>query len=503
MEGMRSEFQAKNAGGAPKVGARHAGVMLPVVSLPSRHGVGDLGEEAFRFVDMLAQSRVRYWQILPVNPLGFGNSPYQPYSSFAGDPLLISAERLQAQGLLGDMPPFSPDAERIDYAAARVHKEKLLRQAFSAFVPDAAYEAFAARRWVRRYAVFMAFKRAEGMLGWNEWPAGQKNWPQDEAGVDLTPYSGDIAFEMFQQYVFYSQWMALKGYANEKGVEIIGDIPIYVGIDSQDVWEGRENFLLNADGAPTVVAGVPPDYFSAQGQRWGNPIYDWAYMEADGFSFWVERLRHSAELFDVVRIDHFRGFDTYWEIPAQAPTAEQGVWREAPGYALFDRITQALPDIRIIAEDLGMLREEVYRLRDAYRFPGMKILQFTYDVTKRQRPREDRAHMVVYTGTHDNQTMRGWHEAQPRGWRVRARWNLRRAGCRKGTMAKRFIALALDDAAHMAIIPMADIMGLDDRARINTPGTVGPPNWEWKLRDWMEAAKGLAWFEKAVRHSGR
>lgn len=510
MKGKCSEAPAKASLGALVSDARpinpptrRAGVMLPLASLPSAHGVGDMGEAAYRLIELLAQSHVRYWQILPINPLGYGNSPYQPYSSFAGDPLFISVDRLRAQGLLEKAPPFSPDAEHIDYAAARAHKEALLRQAFVAFVPDAAYEAFAAQRWVYRYAVFMAFKRENNMRAWNEWPAAQRNWPGDTQAVDLTPYAGEIAFEMFTQYAFYSQWMALKRYANEKGIGIIGDIPIYVGIDSLDVWDGRENFLLDEEGKATFVAGVPPDYFSAQGQRWGNPLYDWAHMEADDFSFWIRRLRYSAQLFDVVRIDHFRGFDTYWEIPAALPTAEHGVWREAPGYKLFDKVMQALPDIRIIAEDLGMLREEVHALRDAYHFRGMKILQFTYDATKRQKPRADRARMVAYTGTHDNQTTRGWYQAHPTGWRLKARWNLRRAGCRGSTMTRRFIALALEDAADIAIIPMADIMGLDDRARINTPGTVGTPNWEWKLRDLRRAGAGLRWFEKAVRHSGR
>ena len=484
-------------------GPRRAGVMLPLSSLPSRHGVGDVGVAAYAFVDGLAACGAAYWQILPFNPLGYGNSPYQPYSSFAGDPLYISLDALHAQGLLpAPAQDFAPDAEVVEYHATRIYKEAVLWEAFSAFVPDAAYESFIKQAWVFPYAVFMAFKRDNDMRCWNAWPEAQKWWPRDR-GLDLSPFDEAIRFEMFLQYVFYTQWMALKHYANGLGVSIIGDIPIYVGIDSLDVWAEPDNFLLDEKGEPLFVAGVPPDYFSATGQRWGNPIYNWPKMEQDGFRFWVERLRYSGELFDVVRIDHFRGFDTYWKIPASCPTAVEGEWVEAPGYALFDTVLATVPGLSIIAEDLGMLREEVYRLRDHYAFPGMNILQFTLDAKKPLAPHEGAERMVVYTGTHDNQTMMDWYRAQPLRTRWVLRLRLRQAGYRQGSVASRFARLALDNPGETAILPASDVMGLDGRARINTPGTVGPPNWTWKLRDLNALLKALESMAGWIQESGR
>lgn len=452
---------------------------------------------------MLAQTGAAYWQILPINPLGYGNSPYQPYSSFAGDPLFISPEQLHKAGFLQVLPPpFQPDAERVDYDAARQHKEAILRTAFEQFEPTAAYEAFIQEPWVYPYAVFMAFKRANGLRAWYDWPAPQKDWPYAEK-FDLEPYSGDIQFEMFCQFLFRTQWLQLKAHANEMGLQIIGDIPIYVGIDSLDVWTGREHFLLDEEGKPTSVAGVPPDYFSVTGQRWGNPLYDWARMEEDGFSFWINRLRASIVLFDVIRIDHFRGFDTYWQIPASCPTAVEGEWIEAPGYALFDRIMEEIPGIQIIAEDLGMLRDEVYVLRDHYHLRGMKILQFEFEPGKPVDPKASKVHMVIYTGTHDNQTTRGWYEDMPADKQKLARRDLRRAGYWFGSFTYKFVRLALDDAADMAIIPAQDVLGLDDRARINLPGSVGSPNWEWKLASLDGLERSMKFFASAIRKSGR
>lgn len=486
------------AAGTAKLPVRGAGIMLPLASLPGPHGIGDMGDDAYAFVDLLAKHRVRYWQILPINPLGFGNSPYQPYSSFAGDPLFISLEALHAQGMPAEKPtPFAPQATHIDYEAVRLHKDAALRAAYAAFVAPPGYHAFISQPWVHDYAVFSAFKRVNGQRCWLEWPDAQKNWPLRRT-LDLAPYAEDIGYAMFAQYVFFTQWEALKRYANERGIAIIGDIPIYVGIDSLDVWTDRDSFVLDAHGQPTHVAGVPPDYFSATGQRWGNPLYDWPHLQETGFAFWINRLRYSRQLFDVIRIDHFRGFDTYWEIPATCPTAVDGVWREAPGYALFDAIFAAMPDVQIIAEDLGMLREEVYTLRDHYYLRGMKILQFVFDPKAAKSPRRDKTHMVVYTGTHDNATTAGWFAQQPSRWRLRARWYLLRHGYRGPGIAQRFVSLALDDAADMAILPAQDILGLSDEARINTPGTVGSPNWEWKLADLRAMQAAMRWFGKMI-----
>lgn len=482
---------------------RKTGVMLPLASLPSAYGVGDMGREAHRLLELLAGCGARYWQILPINPLGYGNSPYQPYSSFAGDPLYISLDLLHEDGLLQTAPgSFNSDADAVAYDDVRKYKDALLREAFTNFVPNSEYTDFLQRDWVRPYAAYMTFKRLNGMRCWNEWPEGPKNWPY-HPDMELAEHEDALRYEMFLQYVFYSQWMRLKRHANGLGIEIVGDLPIYVGIDSVDVWMGRENFLLDEEGQPVFVAGVPPDYFSETGQRWGNPVYNWPHIQQDGFTFWLERLRYSAELFDVIRIDHFRGFDTYWEIPAFCPTAVEGEWKEAPGYALFDTVMEHMPGIQIIAEDLGMLRDEVYQLRDHYHFRGMKIIQFTFQPGEKLYPAQDKAHMVAYTGTHDNQTVLGWYRQMGFIRRMKSRKSLRQAGYKGGSIARRFVRLALDDAADIAIIPAADIMGLDDRARINTPGTVGPPNWMWKMKDFTDFEACLKDFAKAIAASGR
>jgi 4-alpha-glucanotransferase len=461
-----------------------------------------MGAEALRFVDLLGESGASYWQILPVNALGYGNSPYQPFSSFAGDPVFIDLDDPFILELLGaPAAKLNPNSEAVDYERVRAFKLSALRRAFSAFRPDTAYERFATLPWVRPYAIFKAFKNANGGVSWPNWPRQQKDWPS--AGGDLTPFEGEIAFETFLQYLFYAQWNALKAYTNQKGIRIIGDVPIYVGLDSQDVWAGRENFLLDEAGNPTAVAGVPPDQFSAVGQRWGNPLYDWAQLQKSGFRFWIDRLRYAAELFDVVRIDHFRAFDTYWEIPASEPTAVNGAWREAPGYALFDAVLRALPEMRVVVEDLGDLRPQTFALRDHYHFPGMKILQYTFEPGTAPRPGEGEPNMVAYTGTHDNQTMLGWFEAQSPEKRLAIRETLEKSGFWRGDLPQSFIHLALADAAELAVLPVWDLLSLDDRARVNTPGTLGSPNWEWKLRDFSALEERLQALKGEIAASGR
>lgn len=292
---------------------RKVGMLMPVASLPGRHGIGDFGKESYNFVDLLKEAKAAIWQMLPLNPLGYGNSPYQPYSSCAGDELYINLDKLCEEGLLKRVPDFHSNATHIDYQAVREFKGKYLKKAFKNFKPDAGYKKFIKMDWVYNYAVFLTLKKQNNLVSWNEWPVEQQNWIKDHK-YDLTPLNEDIEYEMFVQYEFYKQWMELKKYANKNGIKVMGDIPIYVGIDSLDVWSGQENFLLGADGKPTFIAGVPPDYFSATGQRWGNPIYDWDYMEKDGFKFWLNRLDYSSKLFDIIRIDHFRAFDSYWKI---------------------------------------------------------------------------------------------------------------------------------------------------------------------------------------------
>lgn len=480
---------------------KRAGVLMPVASLPSPYGVGDFGKYSFEFVDFLAECGVKVWQILPLNPLGYGNSPYQPYSSMAGDELYIDLDDLHHQGLLKERPLRSLSrAAFVDYEEVRRVKEEGLRSAFSQFIPDAEYEKFTAMDWVYPYAVFLTFKKKNEMKSWPEWPQEQREWPAG-SGFDEKIWAEDIAYEMFIQYTFYRQWMTLKGYANKKGIEIMGDIPFYVGLDSLDVWMSREDFLLGADGKPAFVAGVPPDYFSATGQRWGNPIYNWEKLEKDGFAFWINRITYTARLFDIVRIDHFRAFDTYWKIPAACPTAIEGEWVEAPGYALFDRLFREYPELNIVAEDLGELRPEVHTLRDHYTLPGMDVIQFAFDPACGAPPLEHRS--VVYTGTHDNETLKQWFEARTEEEQLQCRKFLRMQGIDTRHIVHAFIVYAMERNSELAIIPIADLMGFGEEGRINRPGTVGAPNWMWRLVDYNRLKKQKDFLKKTIENTDR
>lgn len=462
---------------------RKAGILMPVASLPSRYGIGDFGNEAYEFVDIIKEMGVCVWQILPLGPLGYGNSPYQAYSSYAGDELYISLEKLKEEGLIKrTVKPFRALKKRIDYEAVRAYKESCLREAFKNFKEDEAYRKFCSMEWVYPYAVFLTLKKANHLICWNEWPKEQQDWIKDRK-YDLTDRQEEIAYEMFVQYLFFCQWMKLKAYANENGIEIMGDLPIYVGIDSLDVWANQDCFLLDDKSRPTFIAGVPPDYFSETGQRWGNPIYDWNAVEETGFNFWTERLSYSSRLYDILRIDHFRAFDTYWKIPAACETAKDGEWVEAPGYALFDTILEELPDIRIVVEDLGDLRPEVLELRDYYGFSGMKVVQFTFDDNETNNDFPDRENMIIYTGTHDNQTVYGWYLTQTEEKRMAIKKFMKRKGYRRDHIAHQFIQYTLNSIAGLAVIPVQDMLCLDDDGRLNTPGTLGSPNWEWRMTD--------------------
>ncbi len=477
---------------------RKAGVLLAVASLPSETGVGDFGPSCYRLIDDLKKCGMKLWQFLPLNPLGYGNSPYQPYSSFAMDELYLSLELLKKEGLIDSFAPFRVDSTQIDYEEVRRHKLPYYEEAFRNFKADEAYQQFIQQPWVANYAVFRTLKKHNDNQVWNEWPQEQKDWIKDHR-YDLSEYTDEINFQMFMQYKLYQQWMNVKQYANQQGIQCVGDLPIYVGIDSEDVWSHQDRFLLDDDGHPTFIAGVPPDYFSKTGQRWGNPLYDWETLQAHDFDFWVERLSYNLQLFDLVRIDHFRAFDTYWKIPVECPTAQVGDWIEAPGYALFDHLLKVIPDFRIIAEDLGDLRKEVHLLRDHYQFPGMKIVEFTFDPKSNQR--DERTNMIIYTGTHDNQTVASWFADQPLSFKLRTFYRLRKY--KQKSVVDRFLAYTLDDAADTAILPMQDLLNLDDRARMNTPGTIGSPNWEWKMADFEAFEAKLPCLETLIKASKR
>ena len=462
---------------------KQTGILLAVSSLPTPHGVGDLGQPALDWIDILAENGITIWQILPLNPTGYGNSPYQPYSSRAGDELYISLETLAEEGLLTEpLPTEENESPRVKYETVRAQKESWLKKAYASFTPDAEYEAFAEQDWVREYCVFRAMKKANSNRCWLEWPKEQRDWPQTKQARS-PELETEAGYQAFLQYEFLRQWNRVRDYAHSKNIQIMGDVPFYVGIDSVDVWAGRENFLLDSEGYPTYIAGVPPDYFSATGQRWGNPIYDWDKLEKDGFAFWVERIGYNQKLFDIIRIDHFRAFDTFWKIPASCPTAIEGDWIEAPGYAVLDTLYEKIPGLQLVAEDLGDLRPEVLTLRDHYHLKGMKVLEFTLDTKgKRAFDREPaKENQILYTGTHDNDTLRGWYDSlNTAGKRKLRRW-LKKQGCTQGNAVERLIQLALQAPADYVVLPAQDVMELPNTARMNTPGTVGSPNWEWRL----------------------
>ncbi len=477
---------------------KKSGILMPVASLPSRTGVGEMGALASRFIELLKENGIKIWQILPMNPVGYGNSPYQPYSSCAGDELYISLDILYEEGLLkAKAESFRENTVRIDYDAVRAFKEPYLREAFAAFCEqgkqkEETYKDFISQNWVYEYGAFRAWKRAQNGICWNEWTEEGKNWPETR-----TPLPADLEteaqYQMFLQYEFFRQWMRLKGEANAAGIRIMGDVPFYVGVDSADVWAGKKNFLLDEDERPVFIAGVPPDYFSATGQRWGNPIYDWEYLKENEYQFWTDRIGYSSKLFDIIRIDHFRAFDTFWKIPASCPTAIEGEWIEAPGYEVMDTLKAKIPGVNLVAEDLGDLRPEVLELKDHYHLKGMKILVFSIETNGKYGYDSfcDVENMIIYTGTHDNDTLMEWYGKLTCGARRKVRRFLGRQGIRQGSIKDRLIAYTLKSPAEYAILPMADILGQGKEGHLNTPGTVGSPNWEWRMVDFVLAEKEM------------
>lgn len=483
---------------------RLAGILMPVSSLPSKDGVGSFGKEAYQFVDMLAEMGMGIWQILPLHPLGYGNSPYQPFSSYAGDELYVDLDLLVRDGYLkkGRVPYTELRPGRIDFDRARAYKTANLQEAYRAFRKTSweedGFRVFCEMDWVYPYAVFFALKKQNGLRCWNDWPREQQNWILDRK-YDLSHLEEEIGYNLFVQYMFYKQWMDLKAYANSKQVRIMGDMPFYVGIDSLDVWSSREDFLLEeGTWKPAFVAGVPPDFFSVTGQRWGNPIYNWEHIEKNRFSFWINRLRYGSTLYDIIRIDHFRAFDTYWKIPASCPTAVEGAWIEAPGYALFDEVYRQMPELQIVAEDLGDIRPEVLELRDHYHLLGMNVAEF--NIPYRDEVTE---HQLIYTGTHDNQTVRGWYTAMCERDKRLTRKMLEKYGQPRESVSKKMLQYIYGSPAAMAIVPMADILNLGDEARLNTPGTVGSPNWEWKMTDWKPLRARKKEIRELITRTGR
>lgn len=475
---------------------RTCGILMPVFSLPSKYGIGTLGREAKRFVDFLKKAGQSYWQILPLNPTNYGDSPYQSFSSFAGNPYFIDIEQLTHEKLLteteADSFDFGDDPESVDYGKLYENRIKLLRLAFKKFVPNKDYEQFCEENtyWLDDYALFMALKNANRDIPWYEWDKPLKMRETNSINKAKTDYRNDIDFYKFVQFKFYEQWNELKEYANDNGISIIGDIPIYVAYDSCDVWTNTKQFLLDDDLAPTVVAGCPPDAFSDEGQLWGNPIYDWKSMKKDGFSWWKRYLGSALKKYDTVRIDHFRGFESYYAIPYGDENAKNGKWQKGPDIALFDALKEEFgEDLPIIAEDLGYLTPAVLKMLKATGFPGMKVLQFAFDPSLESNylPHKFDKNCVVYTGTHDNDTILGWTTSASKPEVETAKLYLNCPNSLNLNWA--MMKVALMSVADTCILTIGDIIGLDSKGRINTPSTLGD-NWKWRIKgecinDWL------------------
>jgi len=475
------------------VSARAAGVLLHPTSLPGRFGIGDLGPAAIAFLDFLRQAEQTVWQILPLGPTGAYDSPYNCLSAFAGNPLLISPEVLVADGFLPatslqGAPRFVDGV--VDYQDVRAHREALLLEAWQLFQSAAtpaqrqALQEFREspdqRLWLDDWALFAALAARERTADWSAWDLDVVH--RNEAALQAARgrLEDAIAFQTFVQHLFFSQWKRLREAAAGRGIQIMGDIPIYVAYGSADVWAHQRLFHLDEDGRPTVVAGVPPDYFSETGQLWGNPLYRWDVLAEDGYGWWVERMRASFRLFDLVRVDHFRAFASYWEVPADHRTALNGVWRKGPGAAFFEALRGELGELPIVAEDLGLIDEEVRELLAATGFPGMKVLQFGfYEEDGAHLPHNHGTHAVVYTGTHDNDTARGWWARLKEEERVRVHDYL--GG--DGSVIERDLArAAYTSPAERAIVPAQDLLGLGSEAAMNQPGRAAG-NWRWRLTD--------------------
>ena len=470
---------------------RKSGILLPVSSLPSAYGIGCFSREAYEFIDKLKAAGQSYWQILPLGPTSYGDSPYQSFSSFAGNPYFISPDDLVEEGYLTREDciscDFGDNEEYVDYEKLYNNRFLLLRKAYeNSHIQDKEeFQVFIQENkdWLDNYALYMAVKTHFDNTCWVEWDEDIKLRKPEAVKKYQKEFADEIGFYQFQQYLFAKQWKALKAYANQNGIKIIGDIPIYVAFDSSDAWANPELFQFDENCNPIAVAGCPPDGFSATGQLWGNPLYRWEYHKETGYAWWLNRLRATFEKYDVLRIDHFRGFDEYYAIPYGEPTAENGKWEPGPGYDLFKTMKEVLGKKEIIAEDLGFLTPSVLKLVKKTGYPGMKVLQFAFDSREEgdYLPHNYTKNCVVYTGTHDNDTTEGWFTALSAGDRRFCRRYLDLKGKGQGKIHTALIRAALASVADTAIIPMQDYLGLDSRARINTPSTLGN-NWKWRMK---------------------
>ena len=466
---------------------RSAGVLLHPTSLPGPDGIGDVGPQAYRWIDWLAATGCTLWQVLPLGPTGYGDSPYQCFSAFAGNPLLVSSELLLQDGLLAaadldDRPEFP--ADHVDFGPVIQWKLKLLDRAFERYLADSAplraqFESFQAREyyWLSDFALFMSIKEAQGGGSWEHWPEPLRL--RDPLALEEARKSEAVQRHAFRQFLFFKQWTVLREYAHARGLRVVGDIPIFVAFDSADAWSHPELFYLDEERKPTIVAGVPPDYFSPTGQLWGNPLYKWEAHAQSGYAWWIDRMRATLQQVDIIRLDHFRGFAGYWAVPYGNPTAEIGEWRPGPGRPLLAALQQALGDLPIIAEDLGVITPDVIELRDSFDLPGMRVFQFGFGSWQEDQflPHNYVRNCVAYTGTHDNDTVSGWYKAGSRKERETVR---RYTNATARNLPWAMIRLIWASVANAVVAPMQDLLSLGSEARMNFPGKPAG-NWTWRV----------------------
>ena len=491
---------------------RASGILMPVFSLPSRYGIGSFSKSAYQFVDMLKKAGQKYWQILPLCPTSYGDSPYQSFSTYAGNPYFIDLEQLIEEKLLTRKEcqacDFGDDPQDIDYGKLYENRFKLLRKAYERanVGEDQEFEAYRRENawWLDDYALFMAVKDRFDGVAWNEWAEDIRLRWSNAMDYYRRELYYEIEFYSYLQFVFMKQWKKLKNYANINGIEIIGDIPIYVAFDSADAWANPELFQFDSENLPTAVAGCPPDGFSADGQLWGNPLYRWDYHRETGFDWCIRRIAYCSELYDVVRIDHFRGFDEYYSIPYGDTTARNGHWEKGPGIALFEAAKNRLGELNIIAEDLGYITDSVKKLVADSGFPGMKVLEFAFDSREKSDylPYTYEKNSVVYTGTHDNETIAGWYAGLDKSDLKMCTdyMNIDRIPGKEYHWD--FIRLAMLSVSDLCVIPIQDYLGLDNCARINHPSTLGT-NWRWRLAKGQLSASLLKEIREMTRISGR
>ena len=466
------------------------GILLAVSSLPGRYGVGDFSEEAFEFIRMLKRNKVDVWQILPLNPIGYGHSPYQPYSSYAFDEIYISLEDLKKRELIGHINRVESKA-RTNYELARKIKEKAIYLAFENFKKhhknlNILRKFIDDNPYIQEYAEFISLKELNEGKSWDEWRVKKEDKMDDFVYL--------VEKHAFAQMILFEQWDKIRKYANKNGIEIVGDVPFYVGYDSSDVYFHRESFLLDQEYKPTKIAGVPPDYFSKDGQRWGNPIWNWEYLYHHEFKAMMDRLAYAADMYDIVRLDHFRGFDSFWQINPSCPTAVDGEWKFPDGYGFFRKLYEKYPDINLIVEDLGDLRPEVLVLRDAFKLPGMRELEFTIIDDELENRHLEVENMIYYTSTHDNETLLEWTTKLTRSTREKLLKRMNELGMKGKNLTEKLVRYALNRKEKLVVIAVQDLLCMDKRHRMNEPGLVNDVNWTFKLIDFKKLDKTLKRF---------